>query len=403
MQNRGNICVLAHGEIAHDSRVLKTLKFLSRSGFSVWVFYPGSKNKIPVGGELKHVHFSPEKRKKGCYYRILAHTFIAYEYNYLAKKAIVSDVKFDYIYVNDLPSLSAGLKIKKSNPGSKLIYDSHEIFVETLNQSFPGQYSLPKRLVFDLLLKIMRRSALWFEKKALAEVDYFITVNESLKNYFENLYGFKNIRIMMNCPELETKLVSEPVNIDYRQEFEWEKDAVIFIYQGALTQGRGLELLLKSMRDTPYSCKLIIIGSGALEYSLKDFCSKYQLNNRVKFIDFIPNDQLKYYTKTADVGINLLEPFNLSKAMASPNKLFEYIHAGIPVLASDTEENRKVLEEFDLGFLVTNTRSDLCKGLAYFLDKNNKMSKIRFHEDARKKYCWENQISAIDDILNSVK
>lgn len=395
MQDK-TICILSHAPIANDSRVLKIIRYFSDKDFYCQVIYPvtNKKNALP-GNLLKNVEYTPVLKKNMLSHKLLRHTFFPFEFNYLTA-SVKKKLSFSHIYVNDLPALYAGKRIKELNPGSLLIYDSHEIYNETVNQFFPVKSNLVKSLIFKFLIAIMKTSGYYIEKILTKKVDLFITVNESLKAYFERKYKLSDIKVVMNCPALHPeKNIDEPL-VSFRKIFDWKEGDIIYLYQGELNEGRGLKLIIKSFSVAPPDCKLVIMGKGVLEESLKELINQYQLHDKVKLFGFVDQHLLQSHTKAADVGINLLEPFNLSKAMASPNKLFEYIHAGIPVICSNTHENRKVLDNFDVGILIENTLQNILDGILYFTD----ISKIDEKKNdillAKEYYSWEKQKKVLD-------
>ena len=111
---------------------------------------------------------------------------------------------------------------------------------------------------------------------------------------------------------------------------------------------------------------MIIIGNGPIKENLIQKTIKLQISKKVKFLNKVPINELHSYSAAADIGINLLENYNLSKKLASPNKLFEYIHAEIPVLCSDTIENKKILSKYKIGELTNNQIDDIRNNIIKF-------------------------------------
>ena len=306
------------------------------------------------------------------------------------------NINYDYIWCNDLPTLNPGLKISKKL-GAKLIYDSHEIYLETLNQFFPRDSRGVKKALFNQNLNLMRLIGRNFNKRVLPQVNTFITVNESLREYFIRKYSIQSSRVIMNLPELK-KSEEGTDSIDYRSEFNWDKESIILIYQGALNEGRGLRLLMELMQNIDNKFKLVVLGNGPLKQNLKGLLTPS--NPQVKFIDSVPIEKLFDYTRGADIGINLLEDFNLSKKLASPNKLFEYIHAQIPVICSNTIENSKVLQNYKIGLLTENNSKSITEAIIDLSSKN----KTIFEDEmirAINNYNWESQESKISSIITA--
>ena len=341
-----SICVLLNGPIKNDHRVIKIINTLSNEHIIHLFYLNGSDaDKDIFNSNVFLFSFISEDT---LFKKIKRHSIFWTEHNFLAKKAISKGIRYDIIWCNDLPTLCPGEKIAKYYE-AKLIYDTHEIYLETLNQFFPSNSKGIKSYIFRISLFIMRTFGKIKEKSLIRKAQNVITVNNSLAEYFENKYTITNIGVIMNFP---TSSILNPNDfIDFRSRYSFNDDSKILIYQGVLNRGRGIILLIESMKKIAENVKLIILGNGILKLEAQELVEKLNLEKRIKFIDKVPIVELLNYTSGADFGVNLLEDINLSKKFASPNKLYEYIHAGIPVICSNTIENMKVdikINFFDL-------------------------------------------------------
>jgi glycosyltransferase involved in cell wall biosynthesis len=295
-----------------------------------------------------------------------------------------------------LPTLNAGFRISKKIQ-SKLVYDSHEIYVETINQFFPKNSHFVKHFVIEFIIKVMKFHGTRVERKLISQIDKFITVNESLLNYFKQKYSLVEGIVIMNVPRKSDSIVkNNPVH--YTELYKWDKADKILLYQGFMNEGRGLDLLIDTVSILPSQFKLVLIGNGPLKNSLLNKVNLLNLSDRIKFIDTKPIKELPSYTAGATIGINLLESYNLSKQLASPNKLFEYIHAGIPIIASDTVENNIVLNNFKVGKLTSNSIEKIKQVILSLTDDELRSFKSNMLE-ASNYYNWENQESKILSVL----
>ena len=388
------ICMLLNGEIKNDNRVIKMIRTLSQKSY-VDLYYV---NGVDTDNSIfnKNVNLYSSNYKVSFRRKIIQHSFFIWEFNFFYSQVMDKNVNYDYVWCNDLPTLNPGLKISKKL-GAKLFYDSHEIYLETLNQFFPRNSKGIKKALFNQNLNLMRLIGKNFNKRVLPQVHTFITVNESLREYFIQKYSVQNSTVIMNLPELKKSKVGID-SVDYRSKFNWDKESIILIYQGALNEGRGLRLLMELMQNIDNKFKLIVLGNGPLKQNLKDLLAPS--NQQVKFIDSVPIEQLLDYTRGADIGINLLEDFNLSKKLASPNKLFEYIHAKTPVVCSDTIENRRVLQNYKIGLLTENNSKSITEAIIELSSKN----KTIFEDEmirAINNYNWESQESKISSIITA--
>lgn len=391
--SKKKIAILLNGPIANDYRVIKTINSI-KNELDVYLFYlDGTPEDALI---FDDVTLFPHQHNPNFYHKILRHSFFCHELNILFTNAIDTRIKFDFVWANDLPCLVPGYKLAKKQ-NIPLIYDSHEIFIETLNQFFPRDQKGPKKIIFSFFLLIMKIHGYWVEKRIIPKTSHFITVNQSILDYFANKYNLPIGRsVIMNTPILYN---TPSAPIDYRELYEWKKDDIVIIYQGTMNDGRGLNLLVDSLYHSEKHIKLVFVGDGPILNNLLNQVSKLQLSDRVKFIPKQPLNKLSSYTTGADFGVVLLETYNISTLMASPNKLFEYIHANLPVIASNTDENQKVFSKYEIGYLVNNTHNEIVQ-LLNNLDHTN----LELFKDnellAKQYYNWQNQEVEILSIFN---
>lgn len=385
------IAMLLNGEVNNDYRVIKMIRTLSKN-VGVDLYY--------VNGvvERDKLHFDTSVRLKSIGHstnfkvKLLRHSYFCFEFNFLMKEVVRSKEEYQLIWANDLPTLYPAWKLSV-HFGCPLVYDSHEIYTETINQFFPRYAVGIKKWITKSLIRFMRKHGEKTERKIFSQMDAFITVNHSLLNYYTQKYAPKAGYVIMNLPiQSEIKITQK---VDYRTLYNWKSSDKIILYQGAFNEGRGLRFLPDVMKLLPDHIKLILIGDGPLKVELQQL---FSVQDRVKYIATVSLADLANYTAGADIGINLLESFNLSKKFASPNKLFEYIHADLPIVATDTIENRKVLDEFMIGTLTNNDPVAIAKAIRTTLDIENDAFQPGF-ENAKRTYRWESQEDTIDSML----
>ncbi len=340
------ICILLNGRIKHDSRVIKIINTLSANSYVDLFYINGNIN------EDKKM-FNHNVQLYSFYHPInflqlvFRHSLFFYEFNFFYKKIKETRKVYDVVYCNDLPTLNVGYKYKKKY-GARLIYDSHEIYIETVNQFYTKKKNLFKNTLFEISIRFMKISGRIFEKKVVKYVDALITVNSSIANYFEEKYKIKNVEFIMNIPILKKETMW---NRNLKKELNYLESDFIVIYQGILNNGRGLLPLVNAFKFLPNKFKLLVLGEGILYDDILETVSVLGLESQVKLMGRVPITVLHNYTKIASLGVNLLEAYNLSTYLALPNKLFEYIHAEIPVLCSKTKESIEIVNKYEIGFL----------------------------------------------------
>lgn len=273
---------------------------------------------------------------------------------------------------NDLDTLPANYlasRIKRK----PLIYDSHEYFTE-----------VPELIGRGLVKNIW----IWLEKHLVPRVNAAYTVCESIAEVYREKYKV-DFRVVRNLPVRTTN----EQNIDpITSSHPINSSSKIILYQGALNLGRGLELAIRAMQYLE-NTELWLAGDGDLTSQMKNLVSELKLDKMVKFLGRLPLQELLEITRKADLGISLEEDLGLNYRFALPNKLFDYIQAGVPVLVSDLPEMKRIVEQYQVG-LVAQTRqpSELAEIMKAMLsDQAQRQIWKQNLPRAAADLCWENE------------
>lgn len=230
------------------------------------------------------------------------------------------------------------------------------------------------------------------ERKLIKKVDKVITVNNSLAVYFEKKYSIKKPNIVRSIPE-PTKQ-DEPV-LDLRKKNNWvSENDIILIYQGVLNPGRGIDYMFELISALPQKYKLIIIGMGPMANYVKQQI-EVKKNNRIYFHGEVENRKLAAYTAQADIGLCLIEPNNLSKKLALPNKIFEYLHSEIPILGSDLPEIKHIIEKYNIGKITTFNTDDMIAALRDIENSDYALNLLK----AKKDLNWESEKKTLKKLI----
>lgn len=387
------VCVLLNGPICNDSRVIKEIRTMTAVA-EVDLFYIDGTDEDKLLFD-KNVRLFPFKMISNFRTKIINNTFFYREFLFYVDEVLKQGVKYDYIWADDFPDLMPAVKLKEKI-GAKLIYDSHEIFIETLNQCFPPKAVFYKHIIHKLCLFIMKKSGRRAEKRMLAKVDRFVTTCESYKNFFVSTYKYNEISIIMNCPHF----VGEIVPHDLRKDFNIPQNGFVIVFQGKLIPARALNEIIDSMNYVSENVYMILVGDGMLETKLKKQVEDLNLSERVFFTGRVPSAEMVNYAAGADAGINLQPNINLSKYYGSTNKFFEYMHAGLPMIVSDSPENKNIMLKYDMGLFVKDCYNS--KEIAAAINKMADMDLSKYKEnckEAAKEYNWENQEKVILDLI----
>lgn len=240
--------------------------------------------------------------------------------------------KCDLLVANDLDTLLPNYLVSKLKR-IPLIYDSHELFCEV-----PELINSP----------IKRKIWLSLEKRIVPKLKNCITVNYSIAKIFEEKYkvNFKSVR---NIPDTPLNFIPKT-----KQQLKLPLDKKIIILQGAgINIDRGAEELVDAMEFTS-NIVLLIIGSGDVWAVLKQKIKNQHLENKIILIDKLPKAELMHYTFNADLGITIDKNTNLNYFYSLPNKIFDYIHAQLPILASRLPEIETIILRYNIGIFIEN-------------------------------------------------
>ncbi len=241
----------------------------------------------------------------------------------------------DAWHCNDIEAFVLGWCAQRLNPRLKLVYDCHEFEAE--RNAKPA---------------IERKMVGWLERRMIRRAEAVITVSPSIAAAYRERYarhGIPEVHLVRNIPEPNPAADGEPSD-RFRTRFGIPQDGFIALYQGAFTHNRGLETALEAMRGLEDSgIHLVLMGYGPLQ-SLVDATAEALPHVHVH--PAVAYEDVLEHTRSADVGLVSVKPTCLSYLYCLPNKLFEYLLAGVPVLANDLPDCRALIEEFHVGQVV---------------------------------------------------
>lgn len=290
---------------------------------------------------------------------------------------ILKDYKIDAIHIHDLPLCRIGVEVKQRYR-IKLVIDLHENWPALL------RVSIHTNTFFG---KILSSEKQWrsYEKFCAREADGIITVVDEMKERISKLgIPAEKIFVLENTPEN-----------DSLNELKYERDERFFtlIYIGGISFHRGLQHVINGIRllvpELPV--RLWIAGDGKFSDSLKDQVKNLHLQNYVEFFGMVTKEETENLMKKADLG---LIPHIRSEQSdnSSPNKLFDYMAAGLPVLASDCISVKRVLNESNAGttyvFDSPPDFASIVKGL-YNDREKSEIFALNGKKAIKEKYNWQ--------------
>lgn len=278
---------------------------------------------------LNRFKLSSRKLSKNLFVQILKYFEFIYRVTVFYRK---KDIKM--INIHAIALLPFGVFLKYLFK-SKLVYDTHELETET-----NGSKGLRKKL------------AKFMEKSLIKKCDIVFVVSGNIADWYENEYKIKRPVVVKNAP----RLIDIKKTNHFRENLGIKDDSIIVLYQGGLSYGRGVDLLLETFKKRDDDKVVIVfMGYGQLEEDIKT-ASKEKKN--IFFHLAVAPEVVLDYTSSADIGISFIENTCLSYYYCLPNKLFEYAMAGLPVIVSNMKEMRELVEKYDMGIVVEDDKID---------------------------------------------
>ena len=244
-------------------------------------------------------------------------------------------------HAHDLNNLEVAYRAA-SACGAKLVYDAHELFTEMANR----------------WVRLKRRAWVRLERRLIRRADLVITVNEFIAAELARRYGIPDPLVVLNCPDPPPDFDPTAPHDLIREHLGLPHNRKVVLYQGWMSEGRGLEDLVRAAPLLACDAVVVFMGYGNYQKVLERLASA-EGGGRVHFLPAVPQRELLAYCASADVGVIPYQAVDLNNYYTSPNKLFDFIQAGVPIVASDLPFLRKVVMGHGLGVVadLTNPRS----------------------------------------------
>jgi len=357
------ILVSVSNDLYTDQRVEKMCHTLHQEGFDIFLLGRKRSNSKPLNRPYTTKRISFLFNKGPVYYAELNLRFFIYLL--FAKK--------DILYANDTDILWANYWVSKLQ-NKPLIFDSHELFSEV-----PEIQNKP----------LVKRVWLRVERAIIPKLKNVITVSNNIAQHYEKLYNIK-ATVIRNVP---IKNSSNAVPFDFNSEGK-----KIILYQGSINVGRGLELMIDTMKLLPNHL-FVIIGDGDILEELKQKASFKNLKQQIFFLGKVSPQKLKTLTPNADIGISLEEDLGLNYRYALPNKLFDYIQAEVSVIVSDLPDMKSLVENQQVGnVLKERTPKALAKLITETLNQNfSKHLSI-----AKEELTWNKESKKLIELIQNI-
>lgn len=316
MSKRAIVSVI--NDLVTDQRVKRTCQTLTDMGIEVLLIGRELKDSLPMDERPYEVMRMRLPFEKGPLF------YAVYNFRLFL---ILLRKSAGLLVSNDLDTLLPNFLVSRFK-NIPIVYDSHEYFTEVPE--------LVNR-------KTVRNIWKGIEARIFPHLKDIITVNNSIADLYEKKYGIRP-KVVRNISN-----VTAPARTKTRKELGLPVDKKILILQGSgINIDRGAEEMVAAMNHIE-GALLLIVGGGDVIGLLKKTVSELHLQEKILFMPKQPFEQLFDLTTNADLGLTLDKDTNINYRYSLPNKLFDYIRAGIPVIASPLTEVKKIIETYDIG------------------------------------------------------
>jgi glycosyltransferase involved in cell wall biosynthesis len=264
-----------------------------------------------------------------------------------------------------------------------LVYDSHEYFT--------GVPEIQNRPFVKWVWKTI-------EKMIFPHLKHVTTVSDSIAVQYENEYGIRPVTVR-NFSRKSGHIV--PFS---RKELGVNEDHLLLILQGTgINVDRGGEELIEAIKMTEKTT-LLIVGSGDLIPAIREKVVEFNISERVMIIPKASWEEMMRYTKAADAGLSLDKDTNINYRFSLPNKLFDYISAGIPAIVSDLPEVCKIVKENNCGIIIPKVSAEaIAKAILELKDNPGLLTVLKKNAAvASESINWENELVIVKALYKLV-
>jgi glycosyltransferase involved in cell wall biosynthesis len=327
-----NVIMAVHSDYVHDRRVRNQATALVEAGHEVTVLCVGnsineatshvtSTDFDGVHLMVHHLRYHAGKRR---FYEMMR-----------AFSTTLANLNADMVHAHDLDTLIPCSKAA-TKMNAKLIYDSHELYTESIHVAHRPFTKFIWRIV---------------ELTHISKADVVITVCKGIADELKERYRLEAtpyvVRNFSDKPSNPTDAQQPPELVSFRRYH-----SKCLLYQGYIQRGRGLDTAIEALVGVP-DWGLVICGQGPYESTLKKKAQELQVEDQILWMGQLDHDTLFVVTSNCDLGLCLIEPVSLSYFYALPNKLIEYVQAGLPVVGSNLPEIRRIMNDYFIGWILS--------------------------------------------------
>jgi len=366
---------LVFNDFTHDIRVLKISRSLQSHGYDVTLVATHFEKSLPkeeIKEDFKIRRFNVGRIK------ILPFNLI------LFWLVVIKNFRKEKVFhCNDLYTLPPAYLIKKIfNKNAKIVYDCHEYETEA---------------AIYIRKPIIKKLAKIFEKNMIIAADRVFGVSPWVAKEYQKIYGIKPI-ILFNAP----RFFSSKKPDLFRKDLGIPEDKIIFLFQGGFLDGRGIDDLLEVFSSLERKNSQLVLVFLVYGKGLKILKERIGNMKNVYWHEKVSPLVFMEYVASADWGIYLMKNISINHNLTLPNKLFDYILGGLPIVSSKIKAMSSFVEENGVGYTVDSRDLKSIVSLLETFDKRTKKKFVPNLKKVAKEYCWEEQEKVLISEYNAL-
>ncbi len=391
-----HVVMTVTSSLLHDNRVRREAETLAAHGYDVTVFSHIAPADVDRLGWANHPRLRAVPVGRAAWQRQQGLTRTRHHAADLLRwggsAALLEAAQHtaaDVFHAHDLDTLPVAAALAQHH-GSRLVYDSHELFVDQLNLGPRArEFPWPSRLKQWVAQQNYAR----LERSLIGRAGAVIAVSQASAAELARRYHIAQPAVLLNTPPFQDWQTGSTY---LRDRLGLTDEQRIVLLQGAVLPDRGQVELVESLEHLPVHVVLVFLGFnlGTLQPAIRAAVARLGLEMRVHFLDALPARELLAATASADVGMILLAGHNKNHRYTLPNKLFEYMMAGLPFVATDWPELGRLTRLTNAGVTIPNLApATIASGILEVLSDDHRRATLRaagLHA-ARTEYNWEHQ------------
>jgi len=383
LDRKENLChkvlFISAQDMSHNGRYLKLIRTFNKLAIPTHALILSNNGPVSQSGNYTSI-FRPHWGRADNKFRLLRS--MGYRWQRHISSLVAQNKNACVYHAMDYIALDIAGEMKRKY-GGRLVFDACEIFSGT-------PYTTPE--LKSYIRKIYQRNAKY--------IDAVITPSVYLKRYYSATYpNLPEASIISNGTDLS---ITTPYDNRLHKKIRVSNSDRILLYHGGFSHNRGLEELVSSALHLPENYRLVLIGKGVLKNELKfrsEAVNSHSLRDKIFILPPVPNNELLDWIAGAEYGLIPYEKGHLNHTLCTPNKLYEFSAAGVPVLATNLQALDHIIKEHEIGATFENLVFD--NRLVRFLE-NVTEKDTKFLKKSCEKFAAKEKLNISDNKIQDI-